>query len=103
MGLGCDYTLCDYLPALPDWLSGESDGDCVAVVHEGGEGDEGVTMVSLGSRGVVRLDFAGEQRVHLEEVVNQAGLQRRSAVMEEYSQQPLAPAVLDQPRNSHCR
>ncbi len=34
MGLGCDYTLCDYLPALPDWLSGESAGDCVAVVHD---------------------------------------------------------------------
>ncbi len=65
MGLGCDYTLCCHLPALPDWLS----GDCVAVVHdlgltthcdEEGEGDEGVTMVSWGSRGVLRLDFAGE-------------------------------------------
>ena len=30
MGLGCDYTLCGHLPALPDWLS----GDCVAVVHD---------------------------------------------------------------------
>ena len=29
MGLVCDYTLCDRLPALPDWLS----GDCNAVVH----------------------------------------------------------------------
>ncbi len=29
VGLVCDYTLCDRLPALPDWLS----GDCIAVVH----------------------------------------------------------------------
>ena len=28
--LGCDYTLCGHLPALPDWLS----GDCVDVVHD---------------------------------------------------------------------
>ncbi len=28
--LGCDYTLCDHLPALPDWLSGHY----VAVVHD---------------------------------------------------------------------
>ena len=61
VGLVCGYTLCDRLPALPDWLS----GDCVAVVHDLGlhtvmkvKGDEGVTMVSWGSRGVVRLDFA---------------------------------------------
>jgi hypothetical protein len=63
-------------------------------------------MVSLGSRSVVRLDFAGEgiagtaAACTFEEVVNQAGLQRRSAVMEEFSQQPLAPAILDQPRNA---
>ena len=28
--LVCAYTLCDRLPALPDWLS----GDCNAVVHD---------------------------------------------------------------------
>ena len=30
MGLVCGYTLCDRLPALPDWLS----GDCIAMLHE---------------------------------------------------------------------
>ena len=30
MGLVCDYTLCDRLPALPDLLS----CDCIAVVHD---------------------------------------------------------------------
>ena len=29
VGLWYDYTLCDRLPALPDWLS----GCCVAVAH----------------------------------------------------------------------
>jgi hypothetical protein len=29
-GLVCGYTLCDRLPALPDWLS----CDCNAVVHD---------------------------------------------------------------------
>ena len=33
MGLVCGYTLCDRLPALPDWLS----GDCDAVVHDLGQ------------------------------------------------------------------
>ena len=30
VALVCGYTLCDRLPALPDWLS----GDCNAVVHD---------------------------------------------------------------------
>ncbi len=30
VGLVCGYTLCDRLPALPDWLS----GDYNAVVHD---------------------------------------------------------------------
>jgi hypothetical protein len=65
VGLLCGYTLCDRLPALPDWLS----GDCNAVVHDLGLHSvmkkevmwgKCVTMVGWGSRGLVRLDFAGE-------------------------------------------
>ncbi len=41
MGLVCDYTLCDRLPALLDKLS----GGCIAVVHGSGLGSVIKVMV----------------------------------------------------------
>ena len=58
MGLVCDCTLCNRLPALPDWLS----GNCDAVVHDlelqTDEGDR--DKVNWGRWGFVWLDFADE-------------------------------------------
>ena len=108
-------------PASSAWLAKRRRrlrcGDCVAVVHDLGlhtviKKVKGMRVFqwSVGAAGVLwgwTLQARGlqgqQQRVHLAEVVNQAGLQRRRAVMEEYSQQPLAPAVMDQPRYSHRR
>jgi hypothetical protein len=71
LGLVCGYTFCDRLSTLPDWLSGDSAGECDTLdqcgayfgltVGDNGDDERGVTAVIWENRDFVWLSIAGKR------------------------------------------